>query len=698
MSDSKSNRKPGAGLPRAAHPRPTPCHPDLVSSAGVHMPAYYRDQLNAFLDRDVDTICGRLIQGASDAGFATHVHDQTDAWTKQIELLHPIVSELLRDRPDAARWSILLEFPIPRRSKRIDAVILADDLVLVIEFKIGKTSLTEADRRQAEDYALDLRDFHKASAGRIVVPLLAATGSAPPERQLADIDDVVKPVIDTNGTRLITDLLSAYDRWHDSLRDRIRADAWDNSPYEPTPTILEAAQVLYAGQSVREISRSHAGADNLNRTTQAVLNAIREAQREQRKIICFLTGVPGAGKTLAGLNIVHDPALQNDNGGLGVFLSGNGPLVTVLSEALARDHKRRTGAKIDDARRHVSTFVQNVHAFVREYVDDQPDLAPPDKVVLFDEAQRAWNSAREKRKFGRDESEPSMMLRVMDRHADWAVIVALIGGGQEIHDGEAGLPEWGRTIAERYPHWRVHISSELARGRFDQSAQPLFEKTPADLDIVEDPDLHLAVALRSFRADQVAAWVDAVLSDRPADARQLMSQLHAFPIRMTRDLSRAKRWLRTQTRGHRRCGLVASSGGRRLRADGLDVKAELNVANWFLDPPPDVRSSYYLELPATEFAVQGLELDWVGVCWGGDLRRHRDAWTFNQFRGSKWQSVADDMKQRYLLNKYRVLMTRAREGFVIYIPTGDPADHTRPASHYQSTATYLQSCGVVSID
>lgn len=586
---------------------------------------------------------------------------------------------------------LLLEYPIPRRGKRIDAVILVHDIILVLEFKCGARTYDREARTQVEDYCLDLRDFHAESRRRVLVPFLVATNAENESAPVGEVIDWVAPVWLANASSLPCLLEKAIVRYGNLTAAPIVPECWNRAEYAPTPTIIEAARVLYEGQNVREISRCHAGAENLTRTSAAVMRAIQAARSNSRKTICFVTGVPGAGKTLAGLNIVHNRELHE--GSLGVFLSGNGPLVRVLSEALARDDRQRTGRSISESRRRVSTFIQNVHRFIDAHFAGS--AAPPDRVVIFDEAQRAWNAEQSLRKFRRNRSEPEIMLDIMDRHEGWAVIVALVGSGQEINTGEAGLSEWGRALADRFRHWNVRISPHLVG---EQSlGDGLFQVAPEGLEVVEDHNLHLDVSLRSYKAEAVSEFVSHLLSTRVAHARTALSLCQDFPIVLTRDIDKARAWLRYRQRGSRRIGLIASSGGRRLRAHGFDVQAELDVENWFLNSASDVRSSYYLETPATEFGIQGLELDWTGVCWDIDLVPERDGWSISAFRGTNWQNVRDPTRRQYVLNKYRVLLTRAREGMIIWVPPGDPSDRTRPPQRYDCIAEYLQSCGVKKI-
>jgi len=566
-------------------------------------------------------------------------------------------------------------------------------LILVIEFKCGARKYDRQAQIQVEDYCLDLRDFHSGSRGRLLIPILIATRAEDHPPPPGEIVDSVAPIWFANAGTVATVLADAIARYHTQNCELIDAEQWDTAQYVPTPTIVEAARVLYEGQNVREISRCHAGAENLTKTSAAVMFAIQEARLYERKLICFVTGVPGAGKTLAGLNIVHNRELHE--GSLGVFLSGNGPLVKVLSEALARDDWERSANSIAESRRRVSTFIQNVHRFIDAHFPGS--TPPPDRVVVFDEAQRAWNREQSQRKFKRDCSEPEIMLNIMDRHPGWAVIIALVGSGQEINTGEAGLGEWGRALANRFGHWSVLASPHVLTSELDGNGEQLFETVPSGICVVKDAAMHLDVALRSYKAQAVSEFVAHLLARQIEPARLALAACPEFPITMTRDFKTARDWLRRRQRGSRRIGLIASSGGRRLRAHGLDVRSDLEVENWFLNDSFDVRSSYYLETPATEFGIQGLELDWTGLCWDIDLVPSSRDWHIGAFKGTDWQTVRDETRRRYVLNKYRVLLTRAREGTVIWVPRGEPSDRTRPSSAYDAVADYLRSCDIAEL-
>ncbi|WP_454804394.1 DUF2075 domain-containing protein [Mucilaginibacter phyllosphaerae] len=662
------------------------------------MGAFYLNTIAGFLQDSTKSILGTLTHQAGIAGFHQQLHTQTLSWDEEIEVLKHSFKELLNYNSSAGNFGILLEYPIARRDKRIDAVIIANELIIVLEFKVGSNDYFNSDKEQLLDYCLDLRDFHFESREKIIVPILLATNAPFKKNEQSEHSDQVKDILYANSENL-TEILDSIFR--DNSNEIVYFQKWNNSDYSPTPTIIEAAQTLYAGKSVIEISRSHAGTKNLTKTSDAVVNAIKHAKANNEKIICFITGVPGAGKTLAGLNIAHDKEFQDHETSLATFLSGNGPLIKVLREALSRDAFKKlkvgdTNAKKKETDRIIS-FIENVHRFLDHYFIEKERI-PNNKIVIFDEAQRAWNQEHSMRKFQRPHSEAEMMLEIMGRHSDWSVIVALVGGGQEINTGEAGLSEWGRIIEEKFNDWKVYVSPQLATGNHSTGDLTLFNKYPTNVTVIENKDLHLEVSLRSYKAEELSKWVSLVLSNNPKEAKGIFEEKFSkYQIVITRNLDKAKEWLRTKCKGSRRMGLVASSGARRLRPYGLEVKLDFEEAEWFLNARNDIRSSYYLEIPATEFGVQGLELDWVGMCWDADLRRKYNEWDYNSFTGSTWKKVKQPDKQQFLINKYRVLLTRGREGMVIFVPPGDIADVTRKPDDYNQIAEYLISCGVKEI-
>jgi hypothetical protein len=460
---------------------------------------------------------------------------------------------------------------------------------------------------------------------------------------------------------------------------------------------VEAAQALYRDHDVKDISRSDAGAQNLSHTSDCISQIIETSKRHNRKSICFVTGVPGAGKTLAGLNIATSRAKAHSDEHA-VFLSGNGPLVDVLREALARDQSVRELIKKTVAARRVESFVQNIHHFRDEAL--KTNDAPVEKVVVFDEAQRAWNHAkaadfmRRKKGFADfDMSEPAFLVSVMNRHTDWCVIVCLIGGGQEINTGEAGLAEWLSVMGSHFPDWDVHISNRLDDSDYvwDTPTREALAKVPA----TRNEALHLGVSIRSFRAEALSEFVGHVVENRPDAARETYASIaEKYPIHLTRDINEARNWLRHKARGSERYGLIASSGAYRLRPEGISIKNKVEAPLWFLNDKSDVRSSFYMEEVASEFDVQGLELDWAGIGWDSDFRYVNGEWRHYNFKGTKWQQVNAVDGRLHLKNKYRVILTRARQGMVIFVPRGDITDPTRPPSFYDETFRFLQRCGL----
>ena len=580
--------------------------------------------------------------------------------------------------------------------KRADAVFVIDNKVIVLEFKVGTNHFERSALDQVEDYALDLKNFHLGSHKALVIPVLIATAAPTPEPQTLQfsVDDVASPVLANASSlpALLKQLITSRPGTEISVGD------WLSAGYRPTPTIVEAARALYEQHTVEEITRSDAGAKNLSETAAAIQKIIDQAKATTTKAICFITGVPGAGKTLAGLNVATKRTLEHleDHA---VFLSGNGPLVAVLQEALARDKAERDGISKKEALREVKSFVQPIHHFRDEYLRDL--TAPVEKVVIFDEAQRAWTKdkavkfMRERGNKEFDTSEPDFLISVMDRHPDWCVVICLVGGGQEINTGEAGLGEWAAALTDKYKGWKIFSSDRLS--------DPEYVALSEDASSLSDSatcisDLHLSVSIRSFRAETLSHFVGSVLDNKPNDAARQFSEIaNRYPIVVTRNLSTAKEWLRSQARGSERYGVLASSGGRRLRPEGIEVRQKIDPAAWFLNDSLDVRSSYYCEEAATEFDVQGLELDWAVVGWDADLRYCQSDWQYWDFKGTRWQQVRSLEPRVYLKNTYRVLLTRARQGMAIFVPSGDANDPTRPTSFYDETFDYLLRCGLPAL-
>lgn len=650
--------------------------------------AFYSSNISDFLTADDATVLGNLAGGS---GLAID-GAQTEAWKEQVRVLKHTLP--------GVDGSLFLEFAVPRLGSRIDGVVIANSAVVPIEFKVGEHRYAKGDYNQAWDYALDLKNFHESSRALPIFPVLCATnGAAPDKSWLSPHADGVYPPIKSNADTVGEAVRSAI-----ALAPSVPIDpeAWGRSLYRPSPTIIEAAKALYARHSVQAIARSDAGARNLHVTTQCVEEIIVRSRAQREKAIVFVTGVPGAGKTLVGLNIATQHLGHDDTHA--VFLSGNGPLVAVLREALVEDdikRQRSVGATPERkgfVRQKVKPFIQNVHHFRDEGLRS---AAPPiEHVAIFDESQRAWNREKtaqfmKQRKgvadFGM--SEPEFLVSYMDRHQDWAVVVCLVGGGQEIHTGEAGIDAWLNAIRDKFPHWHTYISPELHDSEY--AAGRAIEHLGARAHVETQYALHLAVSMRSFRAENVSAFVKATLDAEEDKARELLAQvLRTYSVVLTRDRTIAKQWVRAQARGSERYGLVASSQAQRLKAYCIDVRVDVDPVKYFLADRTDTRSSYYLEDAATEFQTQGLELDWTMMSWDADLRRIRGRWSHHNFRGDRWTSVHNADRQRYLLNAYRVLLTRARQGMAIFVPKGRKSDPTLHPENYDQTFQYLESLGV----
>lgn len=653
----------------------------------------YKAKVEQFIRTPEEEVLGQL---TNQHKFRQLEQQQINAWRYQIKELQQVLAAF----PDA---TLLLEFEIPRIGKRVDAVLILNGSILVLEYKVGAKSYDVASIDQACDYALDLKNFHKASHHLNIIPILVAT-DAPNKHLVVDLDadGVSKPILANSGN-----LTEAINLVSFALpKNNLNPDDWVNSTYHPTPTIVEAAQALYKGHRVEEISRSDAGAINLTKTCSHVSKVIDDAKANNKKVICLITGAPGAGKSLAGLNIATERMRYLDNEHA-VFLSGNGPLVAVLRAALVQDQLSNNddlpkAEKISkkEAEQKASAFIQNIHHFRDDNL--ATDQAPVEKVVIFDEAQRAWNKDQAskfmKRKRGQDDfsmSEPDFLLSVMNRHEDWCVVVCLIGGGQEINTGEAGITEWISALKENYQDWDIHLSDEIFKSDYALSREWLDQQGALKLNI--EPDLHLAVSLRSFRAEKLSAFIGEVIAGNSDKAKDLKAHLPNYPIYITRDLRKAKDTLKEWARGTERIGLVASSNAIRLKPEGIYVKGEIDPTQWFLKGKSDIRSSHYLEDVATEFDVQGLEIDWVGVCWDANFRIEDGQWNTYNFSGSKWQSIHDLEKRKYIANSYRVLLTRGRQGMVIFVPRGDNSDITRKEIFYDGIFKYLKSCGIEEI-
>lgn len=694
----------------------------------------YKSTFSDYINNSTNTIFGILSR--NDEGDI--VAEQRFAWNEEIQIMKDVLSPWKSEKGE-----IIFEYSIPRLGKRIDVVVLLRGIVFVIEFKAGQHTYLQTDMEQVMDYALDLKNFHLGSHDRTIVPILVATEANTYSKELIFSvynDQIYNPIL-TNADKLqmiISSVLEKEKIMSSNIEDLTN---WAVSRYSPTPTIIEAASALYQNHTVEDITRHEAAGAALEETTQYVLDIIERSKQRREKSICFVTGVPGAGKTLVGLNVAIQQSLKTETEddterNLAVYLSGNGPLVKVLTAALAKNKQKReqekgNKCKITDAKREVSQFIQIIHRYRSNMlakiklpiengkleIDEAKSVAHQtaghgevEHVAIFDEAQRSWDLehlagwlARGGSRGGMKKvpdfpmSEAEFLIWSLDLRKDWAVIVCLVGGGQEINTGEAGISDWIRAVNETFPEWKVYLSKHLTDKEYAEgNVAELISNNPNAYQVEQ---LHLSVSMRSFRAENLSKFVHAILDRNAEQARNIYQEIREkYPIILTRDINKAKRWLKEKARGSERYGIVVSSQAYRLKPLAIDVRLQPDIESWFLADKMDVRSSLFLEDAATEFDIQGLELDWTCLVWDGDFRYTPNGWDHNSFRGSKWQKIRQPEAQSYQLNAYRVLMTRARQGMIICVPEGNADDHTRQPSFYDGTYDYLKSLGLEVID
>ena len=686
----------------------------------------YSDTIDSFLQKNTDTIVGEITLSATQ-----DINKETsNSWQQEVEVLKDVLS------PYAQKGSVYFEYNIPRMGRRADVIVLIDGIVFVLEFKTSEQRFTREALIQVWDYAIDLKNFQEGSRDRILIPIVVA----PKEKnknchiELKPFeDDVYQPLVSNNErlSECFDKTLSNIIPKHTFTKED--DDVWAKSGYDPTPTIIEAAVALYEHHTVEEITK-HDG--EIEVTAKCLDKIINECQSNKHKAICFITGVPGAGKTLIGLQTAIK---QFEKENKAVYLSGNYPLVKVLQEALARDYVKRSRddykkGKTDnkpctktDARSKVKAFIQMIHHYrdlylegtevkngqivpIEGYFQSHTDKAyvPAEHIAIFDEAQRAWTKEelarfmKEKKKIENFPfSEPEYLISCMDRQPDWGLVVCLIGGGQEINKGEAGIAEWLKAMNEHFIDWDIYMSDKLVDKEYAEGNA---------LDIINDqerlhiePSLHLSMSMRSFRAEKVSLFVHQLLDLKKEEATQTLKDLNNYPIVLTRSLDVAKKWLKSHARGSERYGILASSKAERLKAISINVRYQPDFVHWFLEDENDIRSSNALEDTLTEFEVQGLEIDWACVAWDADLRLNdkHTQWKHCQLRsGTKWQNINKGINQQYQLNAYRVLLTRARQGMVIVVPNGDhgvPPDETRKPEWYDGIYNYLKEIGIKEI-
>ena len=671
-----------------------------------------------------------------------------DAWKAEIDIMKNVVSSL-----NNVDGQIIFEYDIPRLGKRIDVVLLYRGVVFCLEFKVGESKILETNIDQVLDYALDLKNFHKFSENKVIAPILVATNysNRSTSIQMSVYDDrVINPLVTRKAgiSALIDNVLEKFPSEAPVHND------WVISPYAPTPTIVEAAKTLYESHSVENITRHEADKVSTDATIKYILDIIQNSKTNGEKSICFVTGVPGAGKTLVGLDVAVKQTYQGNDAPVedegAVYLSGNGPLVAVLTEALAKDNyqkcrDRNEKKNLTDSRREVGKFIQIIHRYrdnmlakIKNPVENGMLEIDPEKAVklaesgygevehvaIFDEAQRSWTHKRLADYLKRSGtygnklkvpnfplSEAAFLIWSLDQREDWATIVCLVGGGQEINTGEAGISEWIHALNDKFPHWKVYISPKLTDPEYAEGK--VNELLAKNENVTYSENLHLGVSLRSFRAEKLSAFVHSMLTFNP-DAAELYKEIKdRYPIVLTRDMETAKRWLHSKVRGTERTGVLITKEAARFKPLGIHIlpSGDENAVHWFLEDKVDTRASNYLEDAATEIQVQGLELDYTCVLWDADMRCDNGKWRYYTFNGkTAWNEKIPDTENKqeqikYMLNAYRVLLTRARAGMVICVPSGNPnknpsgfwEDSTRLPKFYDGTYQYLKSLGIEEI-
>ncbi|MCQ2202234.1 MAG: DUF2075 domain-containing protein [Bacteroidales bacterium] len=707
----------------------------------------YSCKFSEFINTDPKSVLGELNSNYHGQILTT----TNEAWISEIEIMQETLLPWINET-----GNIVFEYDIPRLGKRIDVVLLFRGIVFCLEFKVGQKEFLQADIEQVLDYALDLKNFHLQSHNRTIVPILVATEA----QQATNVfqssvydDSIYNPLV--TGKKGLKQLISdIIDHYHAIEDDKSFSDSWIISPYTPTPTIIEAARTLYERHSVEDITRHEADKVSTDRTIAYILDVIKKSKDAGEKSICFVTGVPGAGKTLVGLDVAvkqtykDDDKRAEDEGA--VYLSGNGPLVAVLTEALAIDDNKKCKEKgekknISDSRREVSKFIQIIHRYrdnmlakIKNPVENGILEIDPSKamkhakagygevehVAIFDEAQRSWTHKRLADYLKRGGtygnklkvpnfplSEAAFLIWALDQREDWATIVCLVGGGQEINTGEAGISEWIKALNEKFTHWKVYISNKLTEPEYAEGK--VNELLKDNKNVQFSDELHLGVSLRSFRAEKLSAFVHSLLSFNP-NASNIYSEIRdKYPIVLTRDMEKAREWIRRNARGSQRTGVLVSKTAARFKPLAVDILAQgdENAVHWFLEDKTDIRASNYLEDAATEIQVQGLELDYTCLLWDADLRYEKGEWKYYTFNGkTAWreergESENSKERQKYMLNAYRVLLTRARIGMVICVPQGNgnltvggfPEDSTRLPDFYNGTYEYLKGLGLQEI-
>lgn len=661
--------------------------------------SYYNDSIKNFLKLSHDEILIRIVKKApQDLN-----QYQIDAWTEQIKIL--------KEKLKGLEGHIHFEYSIPRINRRLDNILIIKNIIFVLEFKTGRSEKNSSCLNQAWDYALDLKYFHSETHDKKIVPIAVTEKKINKKTNLKFHNDLTSSPINVTyeslGLKISEILLDHSNNRHIDIK------SWNNSTYSPTPTIIEAAKYIYREHEVDSITRKDAQEESFLATLKSIKKIIKKSKKEKSKSICLVTGVPGAGKTLIGLDLAFS---ELEKGVKSVYASGNRPLVDILRTSLVNDtfqkeHELNKKLRKSDIEKKLDPKIQYIHKFKYQYMKEE--IAPNEHVVIFDEAQRAWDANKmieflnKKKKYSlqikedlKDKSEPEILIEIMDRHKDWCCVVCLIGGGQEIYDGEAGLDGWLEVFKQKFGNWKIYLSTEIMNNREYSWKGEINHLIEHNKNLKIQNHLHLGISQRSFREENLSKYVSYLLQNKLEDAKEVNKQLSLkYKICITRDLEKARAWLRQNRRGSERMGLLATSKAKRLKPYGIVLYTRgIEYKCWYLNADDDIRSSNFLEIPATEFESQGLEIDWACVCWDADLRREKNDWSENILIGSKWKKPKKDLDRIYLKNAYRVILTRARQGLVIFVPKGDKLDSTRSPDYYDKIYNTLIETGIKELD
>jgi len=588
----------------------------------------------------------RIIRQTLEDFLQDHNVSQIRAWDNSIPILQNEGRYMLSEEEQAKEFTVILEYELPRQGRRPDVIVLENGSVAVVEFK-GKESAVESDIDQVAAYARDLKYYHSECHELKVIPILVLTRS---HAERSEINGVAILNPKTLGKELIT--LSRK-----KSGSQIYPDKWIKGEYAPLPSLIQAAYLLYHNLPLPQIRK--AASAKIPETVDLILQTARTAAETKARHLVLLTGVPGSGKTLVGLQIAHEPKLNDlmvvkdgrKQGAPVVFLSGNGPLVEVLQDAL-----------------HSTSFVQGMKKYVIYHAIKRPDIIPLEHIIIFDEAQRAWDEKLVEKKHKIKSSEPSLLISIAGRIPEWCVVIGLVGEGQEIYTGEeAGLSQWAKAVTlDTENNWVVHCPQHLSN---------VFESQNLKCKI--EPLLNLTVSLRSHLAEDLHKWVELLLSEPTSNLPELLELSKkiieaGYPLYITSDLEIAKRYarLRYQNDKNGKYGLLASRYAKNLESIGIDNtlhferSQNLKVNRWFNAPSNDPESCCALSRPATEFECQGLELDLPLLVWGDDYTFDGKKWNFKMNTSNKLKDPHQIRK-----NAYRVLMTRGRDGLCIFVPT-----------------------------